>query len=80
MRLVPSSTERGTRKELAAIHLNESWKDSASLFEEDGRVSRNRCGLERHPRSFGALASADRDEKSEPTVRESPITGARLGT
>ena len=32
--------------------------------------SRNRCGLERHPRSFGAGASADRDlgEKSEPTL------------
>ena len=41
--------------------------------------SRNRCSLERHPRSFGAVASADDlGEKSEPTVRESAIAGGSL--
>ena len=61
-------------------HLNESWKDSASLFEEHGRVLAQPLRSRTHHRSFGAGASADRDlgEKSEPTVRESAIAGARL--
>jgi hypothetical protein len=60
-------------------HLNKSWKDSASLFEEDGRVLAQPLQLERHPRHLEPLpAPIDLGEKSEPTVRESAIAGGSL--